>query len=324
MAGTARFTLAQLSDLHLPTTGGLGLRHWTVKRFLGYLNWHWRRKQAFGLEAVDALLADMAVQDPDHVAVTGDLVNLGLPSELAAASDFLRRLGPPEKVTVVPGNHDIYARLRQDPGVGRWRDYMLSDRFGRQQLGDARVRGDGFPFVRKRGPVALIGLNSSLPTPPFIAAGQLGEEQLGVLDTLLNKLGESGHTRVVLIHHPPLQCLASRRRGLLDAAAMEGVLARRGAELVLHGHNHTNTLVWARGPTGGIPVVGIAAGGMISMAGGAHLLARYNILSFLEEAGACRIELVGRGLREPDGPVVELERRCLASDGELTKAAAER
>ena len=53
---------------------------------------------------VEAIKADK----PDHLAVTGDLVNLALDAELELARLWLETLGRPEDVSVVPGNHDAY------------------------------------------------------------------------------------------------------------------------------------------------------------------------------------------------------------------------
>jgi 3',5'-cyclic AMP phosphodiesterase CpdA len=316
MAGTAvLMTLAQISDLHLPLSGGFDVRQWTMKRSFGYLNWQLLRKKTFSLAVVEALIADMRLQNPDHVVVTGDLVNLGLPSELEAATGFLRTLGTPEGVSVVPGNHDIYARLRGDNGVRRWQAYMSSDEFGREQLKGAEVRDDGFPFVRRRGPVVLIGLNSALPMPPFVAAGKLGAQQLSALEIALKRLSGSGLVRIVLIHHPPLASLASRRRRLLDASDFEKLLFCYGADLVLHGHNHTNSLVWAPGLHGNIPIVGISAGGMVGTVKGPNTLARYNLIRVLENTGGKTLELIGRGAPAVGAPVVAVERRVIGLEG---------
>lgn len=312
MPGNELLSLAHMSDLHLPTLGGFGPRHWTLKRTLGYLNWQRGRKRSFTRATVDALIADMFQQRPDHVALTGDLVNLGLPSELESATGFLSELGPPDLISVVPGNHDIYVRLKSDPGVARWRDYMASDAFGEEMLEGLGNRPDGFPYLRRRGPVALIGLNSAMPMPPFIAAGLLGGLQLTALEQLLIRLKQRGLMRVILIHHPPLGNLAPARRGLQDARLFEDVVGRCGAEVVLHGHNHTNTLSWLDGPSGAIPIVGIAAGGMSQATTNSHALARYNLLRFIDAGDHVTIELVGRGLSQPGGAVVELERRMLS------------
>jgi 3',5'-cyclic AMP phosphodiesterase CpdA len=321
MGGTP-LTLVHLSDPHLPTTGGLSLRHLTLKRTLGYLNWQYRRKGVFSGALVDRLIADIKEHAADHIAVTGDLVNLGLPSELEAAAGWLRALGSRSDVSVVPGNHDTYVRLHRDPGVARWREYMLSDAFGDQILGETGGREDGFPFVRKLDQVALIGLNSAVPTPPFVAAGALGEAQLARLPGILQKLEKLGLVRVVLIHHPPLARQTSRLRGLRDADALEGVLSQFGAELVLHGHNHTNSLTWLEGRGGRIPILGIASAGMATAAEGAGALARYNLIRFLGAGADRRIEVIGRGLAVPRGPIVDLDRRDLSLKGELTGAVA--
>ncbi len=52
--------------------------------------------------------------------------------------------------------------------------------------------------------MALIGLCSAVPTPPFVASGRLGREQLDAFEGELRALSNEGLARVVLIHHPPL------------------------------------------------------------------------------------------------------------------------
>lgn len=314
-------TLAHISDLHLPTTGGFGPRHWTLKRTLGYLNWQRGRKHRFSGAAAAALVADIKRECPDHVALTGDLVNLGLPSEIEAAANFLSDFGPPDWISVVPGNHDIYVPMKRDRGISRWGTYMASDAFGDKLMTGMRARPDGFPYVRRYGQVALIGVNSALPMPPFVAAGLVGGEQFTVLEQLLLKLKEMGFVRVIMIHHPPLAGLAPRRRGLIDAKLFEGLLSRCGAELVLHGHNHTNTLVWADGADGEVPVIGVAAGGMVGGGHGAHSSARYNILRVLDLDGTLGIEVVGRGLIGSGFEVAEVEVKLLKSRFALAERA---
>ncbi len=76
---------------------------------------------------LDRILADLAAQAPDHVAVTGDLTNIGLPQEHINALAWLESVGAPERVSVIPGNHDIYSWLGADPGSDRWAAYMASD-----------------------------------------------------------------------------------------------------------------------------------------------------------------------------------------------------
>lgn len=305
MDGT--FTLAHLSDVHLQPMPPVGPGHWRPKRALGYANWHRNRRTVHLREVVELITADLAAQPVDHIAVTGDLVNIGLPQEHELALKWLHSVGSAEDVTVVPGNHDIYVRLMRDPGAMRWRAYMLPNAEGKRFVAEAQ---GSFPFVRIFGRIALVGVNSAVPMPPVIAAGRIGREQLMRLGVILDDLGRERFIRVVLIHHPPLPGQASWSRGLRDATALERVLEAYGAELVLHGHNHRHMLTWLRRRGGAVPVVGIASASI----GRAHKdepLGRYNLLRIQYSGEQHRIELVGRGLADPDGPVVEVERRWL-------------
>jgi 3',5'-cyclic AMP phosphodiesterase CpdA len=276
------FTLAHLSDVHLAPLPRPRLTALNPKQALGLMNWHRTRKSHHLRGVLDAITADIAASRPDHIVVTGDLVNLGLPGEQAAALTWLESLGLPAQVTAIPGNHDVYGST-DDPGVERWRPYMRDD-----------AGGTGFPFVKTFGRIALIGTSSAVPTPVFFATGRLGEAQRHALAATLAQLRQSSHVRVVLIHHPPLPGQADRLRGLEDAPELAALLAREGAELVLHGHNHQPMLAMLSGQHGPIPVVGAPSA---SAAPGHHEPgAGYNLLSFLPEGDGCRIQLTRRGL----------------------------
>lgn len=306
-------TLAHLSDIHLAPMPRIAVRHVNLKRGLGLLNWHRNRRAVHRIEVVEALLADLATQRPDHIAVTGDLVNLGLPDEHACALRWLEGLGTPDAVSVVPGNHDIYTSLHPDPGVERWQAYMASDAWGVRLIGAQ----PGFPYVRRFGPVALIGLNSAVPTPPFVAAGRLGASQLARLHHVLEATRATGLGRIILIHHPPLPGQAPRLRALADAAELQHLLAAHGADLILHGHNHRSMEArahWQGGTAVALGVPSFSAGAVH----GHEALARYNLIRFHPFEHGLKLELIGRGLQAQGGPVVEIERRWLnAAPSEL-------
>lgn len=303
---TETFTLAHLTDVHLPPVTGLVPRYWNAKRALGYLNWQRGRKSVHSRDVADLLVADAKSLRADHIVITGDLINLGLPAEHDAALAWLSTVGPPERVTVIPGNHDIYSKLHGDVGVSRWAEYMG---------GDAETHA--FPFVRRFGPVALIGLNSAVETPPFIASGRLGPDQIEVARDLLERLHDEGVVRVVLIHHPPLHDLAPVRRGLRDASHFQRVLEKSGAELVLYGHNHKPELTWLQTVTGPAAVIG-GASASASRSHNDETLARYNLLTFFKTEHGLRVRQTERGLETPDGPVVKLSERVLEFAGRVT------
>ena len=99
------------------------------------------------------IVADLKAQKPGHIAVTGDLANIALPEEFVRGRDWLQGLGSATNVSFVPGNHDAYVRAGMGYAIRQWGDYMCGD----HEAAD-------FPYLRRRGPLALIGLSSALPT----------------------------------------------------------------------------------------------------------------------------------------------------------------
>jgi 3',5'-cyclic AMP phosphodiesterase CpdA len=280
----APFTLAHLSDPHLPPLPSPRLSDLAGKRALGYLNWTRNRKKYYRRDVLDALVSDMQAQAPDHIAVTGDLVNLALEAEFAPARKWLERVGAPNRVSVVPGNHDAYVRATQHHFAQAWRDYLRGDH--------VPVGGETFPFVRRRGPLALIGVSSAVPTPPLMATGWLGAPQLDALERILAGLSAEQAFRVLLIHHP-LRSDAPTKR-LTDSSQLCTLLKRHGVELILHGHDHIHSTMWIDGPNGAIPAIGVPAAS--AMARGRHPAAAYNLFSIAREGDAWRCEQTIRGM----------------------------
>jgi 3',5'-cyclic AMP phosphodiesterase CpdA len=297
---SAMFVLAHLSDPHLGPLPAPRLRELLGKRATGFINWRRKRHLIHRGDVLARIVADLKAQAPDHIAVSGDLVNIALPGEYVAALTWLSSLGPPHDVTLVPGNHDVYVRGAARFPPLHWSRYMRGD--------------DGaetaFPFLRRRGPLALIGLSSAVPTAPFMATGQLGGEQLARLAQTLDECGRHGLFRVVMVHHPPISPPARRFKRLLDGADLCAVLSRHGAELVIHGHDHRRSLIELKGPRGPIPVVGVPSASEAPP--GEHDRAGYNLYRVEGEAGAWRCDVISRGLSAAGDTVVEVSRTRLA------------
>src|SRR5260370_3664914 len=109
----AAFTLAHLSDPHLGPLPAARLRDLAGKRAFGYLNWTRNRHRYHRRDVLDALVSDMQAQRPDHIAITGDLVNLALEAEFAPARAWLESVGAPDRVSGIPGNPAPHVRLTQ-------------------------------------------------------------------------------------------------------------------------------------------------------------------------------------------------------------------
>jgi 3',5'-cyclic AMP phosphodiesterase CpdA len=293
----AAFTLAHLSDPHLPPLPAARLRDLAGKRAFGYLNWTRNRHKYHRREVLDALVSDMQAARPDHIAITGDLVNLALEAEFPPSRAWLESVGAPDRVTVIPGNHDAYVRVTRHCFAEAWGSYLD---------GDAAPAGGTFPSLRRRGPLALISVSSAVPTPPLMATGQLGLAQLERLERMLAGLSAEEAFCVLLIHHPLRS--DSRAKRLTDSSELLALLKQHGVELVLHGHDHVHSTIWVDGPKGAIPAVGVPSASAV--AHGRYPGAAYNLFSIERDGAAWRVEQTVRGFGEKPG-VAELQKTRL-------------
>jgi 3',5'-cyclic AMP phosphodiesterase CpdA len=294
----AAFTLAHLSDPHLPPLPAARFRDLASKRALGYLNWTRNRHKYHRREVLDALVDDIRAQRPDHIAVTGDLVNLALEAEFAPSRAWLESVGAAEHVTVIPGNHDAYVRATRHRAAEVWDDYIR---------GDEANGAAAFPFLRRRGPMALIGVSSAVPTLPLMATGRLGQIQLEALERILEQLSTEQVFRVLLVHHPLHS--TSRVKQLTDSRKVHALLRKHGVELVLHGHDHVHSTIWLDGPQGRIPAVGVPSASAIAHRH--YPAAAFNLFSIERENGVWRCEQIVRGINS-DMRVQELRRTSLS------------
>ncbi|MEM7300801.1 MAG: metallophosphoesterase [Pseudomonadota bacterium] len=263
------FRLAHLSDIHLAPLPKVGWSDLLSKRFTGYLNWQRSRASQHLSSTLDLIVSHMQSQNPDHIAVTGDLTNLSLDKEYEQAARWLETLGSGEDVSVVPGNHDAYLPNTLERGLAAWQRYCQGD----VDTGTTSP----FPYVRRHAFVSLIGLNTGVPKPPFMATGTLGDAQLDTFSRVLES--EKGRFRIVMIHHAPFENATGAGSRLTDDIAFRDVVNQCGAELILHGHTH----LISSAEISGTPVIGVPSASQAP--GHRRPAARYNLFSVREAEG---------------------------------------
>lgn len=285
-------TLAHISDVHLAPLPPVKWTELVNKRITGYLNWRFRRQATLAGDGLTNLVRHLREQAPDFVAVTGDLVNLGLEPEANTAWNWLQTVGDPSTVCVSPGNHDAYLKQSFGFNNARWGEYMRGETLDAAQ----------FPFVRRVGEAAIISCSSSVPTAPLMAYGRFDADQAERLRRILKLMGDAGYFRVVLIHHPPNQEARHPRLGLHGAKRLRQVVAETGAELILHGHTHKSTIYAIPGLNGDVPVIGVAAAGAAQSEDGGEDPARYNLFKIerLGTAWSCTMREFGFQRLSPD------------------------
>ncbi|MCZ2158389.1 metallophosphoesterase [Bartonella sp. 220] len=246
---SSMFYLAHISDVHLSPLPQPSLFELCGKRLTGYLNWQKKRKHKMATNVLETLMDALKKTNPDHLVISGDLVNLALDKEFEQARDWLLTQGQPQNISVIFGNHDAYVRGAFQKACTFFQPWITGD----------FPQNPPFPYMRVRNNVAIIGTSSAIATPPFQASGYFGKRQAQALSKLLNEAATRNLFRVVMIHHPPFHHATSWHKKLWGIDRFLDVIKHHGCELVLHGHTHLPTLHTLKGIRGTIPIVGVAS-----------------------------------------------------------------
>ncbi len=296
----AAWALAHLSDLHLTDPLADADAPLRAKQRLGRASWRRRRCHIHQPAVLAALAADLHAQAPRQIAISGDLVQIGLRHEFEQAADWLAGFAPPSRLLLVPGNHEAYVANAWQAGREAWRACLPHAL-------------DGEPWLLRRGPLLLIGLASAVPTWPGLASGTLGNAQLAALETALAEGAREGLFRVVVMHHPPVADVVGWRKRLTDRRQFAAIIARHGAGLILHGHAHRATRSHLPGPHGPVAVLGAPSASALDPRPGR--MAGYNLLCIERAGHTWHLRLSRRVYRPQTQDFDWLEHRDLISHG---------
>ncbi len=286
------FSLAHISDIHLAPLPQVRRRDLFSKRITGYANWRMNRSKTHGDDALSHIKADILAHKPDHIAITGDLVNLALAMEFDATSRWLNALGPSDQISVVPGNHDAYvpgALLKAHRAWGNYMPIANANATTGQQV------DSGFPYVRRVGPLAIIGVSSAVASAPFLATGRFREDQAVRLRAALTEAAKDGLFRVILIHHPPFRYQGDVAKRLYGIRLFQRIAKEAGAELILHGHTHRDSFQKIGEGQAAIPVVGVPSASQSP--GGHRPAARWNEFKISGKHGHWNCQWIERGVQ---------------------------
>lgn len=274
------FRLAHISDIHFAPLPQPKWHELLSKRLTGYINWQRSRQYDISNRVLNELIEDIKQQNINHLHISGDLVNLALPKEFSQVVNWLQNILPSQQVSVIPGNHDAYLIGSINQFTASFAPWLSCD--SSPDPLPAKIKElidnnpDIFPYIKIRDKIAIIGLNSAVAMPPFIAAGYVNNKQIKLLNKLLKLCQAEQFFRIVSIHHPPFFKLKQAAKALYGLNSLLACLSEAGAELVLHGHTHKATIKQIKGSGNNIiPVIGISAAGQTNQH---HDLAGYNLL----------------------------------------------
>jgi len=202
------------------------------------------------------VLEGMEQAGVDHLVVTGDLTLSAEASEFERAAKLLRRWADAGKLTIVPGNHDVWTA-----------ESVKTSRFLRMIGPDGRGMRkpvSSYPFASLPTPeVAIIALDSSrYGEEPFETSGQVGSSQLQACRELVRNHVKEGRAVLLALHHHlmlprervPSDSLVAQMP-LSDADKLVRLVSEVRVAGILHGHRHCAFRVDIPGAAGPTPVL---------------------------------------------------------------------
>jgi Icc protein len=222
--------IAHLSDVHmLDARSGRSGPEWSMRhRFLSFgrpLDVQGRRRKlAHALSAARRVGAG-------HVVISGDLTEVGSPSEYESLAEVLHESSfAPGNMTLVPGNHDLYSM----PDGWRW---ALEGPLAAFASTSARAHG----AVVECAGLNLLPVDVTFHQPVTRSAGLIGDQALSMLERRAGDPAFRDRPLVMVQHHPPFVRKTSALHwidGLIGAARLMVLLERFRHLFVLHGHLH--------------------------------------------------------------------------------------
>jgi 3',5'-cyclic-AMP phosphodiesterase len=222
------FELAQVTDLHLVERDH-ARRTGAEWQRLHYLSAG--RRIDYEARRQNALTAlRQAGRNARHVVLTGDLTEDGVPSQYESLAEVLDESGiDPQRVTLIPGNHDRYA----DPAAfelalaGPLRAYTETSLMG--------------GILELGSEVWMMPVSTAIPQSWLRSAGRLSEEDVERIDRFAVAATDAGKLALVVQHHPPhgYGTIAwNFIDGLLNAATGKALMRAHAGLTFVHGHTH--------------------------------------------------------------------------------------
>jgi Icc protein len=237
--------IGHISDIHLSDRGRYPRN--------GYLP---RDCDRHSVRLAQRILDDLDAAGVEHLVVTGDLTLSSEVSEFERAAKLLRKWADSGKLTVVPGNHDVWTA-----------ESVKTARFLRMIGPDGRGMRrpePSYPFAALPAPeVAIVALDSTqFAETPLDTPGLLGSAQLQACRELVREHVKEGRAVLLALHHHlllPRERIPSdslvARMPLQDADKLVRLVADVPIAGVLHGHRHCAFRVDIPGAAGPTPIL---------------------------------------------------------------------
>ena len=221
-----------------------------------------------GGKAFIKLMENIREKNCDHVVITGDIADNPLPEDFRFAAELFKEyeLTDSGKVTVVPGNHDIFGGAEKGiDGIkfiynNRQTDYKKNLDMFTESFAGSFDPYRNFPFVKILDNIALIGINSidkwSLDKNPEGSNGRITDRDYTKLEKIFKSKKLKGLHKIILMHHhfalpdeteenkahPLWLKVIEWKMKLRGKKKLIRLFEKHKVKLVLHGHTHINEI----------------------------------------------------------------------------------
>ncbi|MCX7997988.1 MAG: metallophosphoesterase [Leptospiraceae bacterium] len=222
--------ILHISDLHFP----ISIPIWKLrgKMISGYLNYSFRRRSKYPVEAIKALIQKIKSLSYDLLIISGDITNISHPLEFAECKKILNFILD-ERAFLVPGNHDRYVRSAIEP------EDLYLNTFSKN-LGVQLETTNKYVKILELKNYYVIGWDSNHPSMIGDASGFLEES---VVQVTLDFLKDKTMPYFLVCHHPIWNPPNKQENGLHKLRNREFVFKRlleKPPLAYFHGHLHTN------------------------------------------------------------------------------------
>ena len=221
-------TIAQLSDLHL-VENHYQERPLSTRARISCLSLGRPLEPEERRQRVARALAEVRASGADHIVITGDLTEDGTTPQFEVLAEVLADAHlPPDRITLVPGNHDAYDAAENYAAAleGPLRAYAPTSTIAS-------------PLAFRD--VTLVPVSTAFHQSLFRSAGAIAPTDLQALERIVNDPAFRGRPLVFVQHHPPGRHFFPPLQwvdGLLEYSALSAMTERAGHLHVVHGHTH--------------------------------------------------------------------------------------
>jgi len=221
-------TIAQLSDLHL-VEDEYQERPLSTRARLSCLSLGRPLEPRERRQRVARALAEVRANGVDHLVITGDLTEDGAPAQFEVLAEVLADSHiPPDRITLVPGNHDAYDAAENYAAAlaGPLSPYAPTSTILA-------------PLVFRD--VTLVPVSTAFHQSPLRSAGAIAPADLEALQRIVNDRAFRGRPLVLVQHHPPGRHFVPLFQwidGLLEFGALSAMTEEARHLHVVHGHTH--------------------------------------------------------------------------------------